>query len=171
MGEVYKVFAKENSMRTYSFILAVALALGIMASQSVAAAAEGAGITSHVPLSIAQVGDETLRMALGMYSPNYDSLSHQGKVNAYTNIYKAMYNTLPPLTADDSALRAAGSAPTIVYETYYPSAPVHRYGTTSTNRYEPWWDPMWNPRAESAGVMHDFYNSGLPHTGWHWTLP
>lgn len=155
-------------MRTFLLGLTILIPLAFASAPATTAAAESTGITSHVPLGIAQVGDETLRMALEMYSPNYDSLSHQGKIIAYTNIYKAMYNTLPPLTADDNVLRSAG-APTTVYS--YPSSPVYQYQTVPTNRYEPWWDPMWEPRKESAGVMRDFYNSGLPHSGWHWSLP
>jgi hypothetical protein len=102
---------------------------------------------STVPYSLSQIQDETLRSALSMYKPGYDTLPRQEQVGSFVNLYTSLHNVPPELSGADAALNAAHTAAL--------SAPI-----PFVSRWEPWHDPTWYP-GKGIGILglglHSFH--------------
>ena len=134
-----------------STALAAVLSLFLLAG-----AAVGQDNPSTVPATIDQIQEQVLRDALRYYSPNYDSLSRGEQLNAFTNIYKVLYNgQLPPLTSEETQLLGQTQA-----YLYAPPAP--------TVIYDPWPYPGYYSPYWGSGSPSGFsFSIGIGGGGWY----
>jgi hypothetical protein len=115
-------------MRIIYIWFAAALFMVLAMARGTAIAAE----LSTVPYTLSQIQDETLKSALTMYKPDYDTLSRQEQVGSFVNLYTTLHGVTPELNATDASLNAAHVAAMSAPAPFIP-------------RYEPWHDPTWDP--------------------------